>query len=263
MTASWSIAASLLLGIGQPEAPPTSAESALSLTATSRPAASRVLTLEDALQTTLRAQPSVRQADAEHDAQDARALQARGALLPQVSVNAQYSRSTANFAPRPGVVPSAINTSAGTSLDTFDFFSFGASLNQQIYDFHQTIGRYQAASRTADASRFTAGYSRVLALLNTRVAYMTALATRALLSAATENLKSLDKQYEGASAGAEVGRRPQVDCCKQRPNKPTASSKKFAQRTTTAWPSYSSIARWVKPLTWTTTCKIPHPLVWI
>lgn len=206
-----SIAALLLLGIGQAEVAPTSTEKGLSLTATSLPAASRVLTLEDALQTTLRAQPSVRQADAERDAQDARALQARGALLPQVSVNAQYSRSTANFAPRPGAVPSAINTSTGTSLDTFDFFSFGASLNQQIYDFHQTIGRFQAASRTADASRFTAGYSRVLALLNTRVAYMTALATRALLSAANENLKSLDKQYEGASAGAEVGRRPQVD----------------------------------------------------
>lgn len=169
------------------------------------------LSLQEALQRTLQTQPSVRQAEADRDVLQARQLQTRGALLPQLSANAQYSRSTANFAPRPGAVPTSVNQATSNSLDTFDFFSFGATLNQQIYDFHQTIGRYQAASLQAEASSHSAAYSRVVALQNTRLAYMTSLASKALVRAAEDNLANVSKQLEGAKAGAEVGRRPMVD----------------------------------------------------
>ncbi len=67
--------------------------------------AAPLLTLEEALRTARQKQPQLRQARASVEAARARVDQARSSLLPQVNGTGSYERTTANFAPRPGVVP--------------------------------------------------------------------------------------------------------------------------------------------------------------
>ncbi len=169
------------------------------------------LTLDEALANTERAQPAVQRARAELAAQEARERRTRGELLPQLAVTGVYTRQTGNFLPRPGAVPESVAVSRPPTTDTFDFVNFGATLTQQVYDFHQTIGRYQAQMRLSEASAHSADQSLVTAFLDTRRAYFDALARKALVAVAEDNVQSLTKQLEHAEAQTQVGRRPQID----------------------------------------------------
>ena len=105
--------------------------------------AQRVLGLADVERTALQVQPLLRAARASISVAEAQAEQARSPLLPQVIGSAAYTRETGNFAPRPGVVAG----SPGGSLfsTSYDYFQFGVTATQLIYDFGQTSQRYDAA----------------------------------------------------------------------------------------------------------------------
>src|SRR5205814_1489141 len=73
-----------------------------------------VLTLAEALATARAHQPQIVAAGAATEAAQARADEALAGVLPQVSGNANFQRSTANFTSRPGSLPSQISGSGGT-----------------------------------------------------------------------------------------------------------------------------------------------------
>src|SRR5262245_42697503 len=98
--------------------------------------APRVMTLDEALKIALVQQPKIRQAQAQAHAAEARVGSARAPLLPQVSGSASYQRSTSNFIPRPGSVPSQF-TQTTSSFKTTGFYNFSITANQLIYDFGQ------------------------------------------------------------------------------------------------------------------------------
>src|SRR2546423_356451 len=104
--------------------------------------APRVLTLEEALRIARERQPQIRQARYLTEAAYARADQARSGLLPQVSATAGYKKTTV----RPGSVPDATSTDGtGSSRGFFNSFNGSLSVDQLIWDFGQTYGRYKAA----------------------------------------------------------------------------------------------------------------------
>lgn len=175
-----------------------------------------LLTLEQALAIARDRQPSLHQAQAEVAAADARARQALATLLPQVSANAQYSRTTANFAGRPGSVPSNLGTAAqSASFDTFSYFNFGLGVNQLIYDFGSWDKR-AAAERLADASRSSQAATAVQVALAVRTAYFEARAARALVRVAEETVANQSRHLEQARAFVEVGTRPEIDLAQAR-----------------------------------------------
>ena len=174
-------------------------------------AAARVLTLDDALAETERLQPAVRVARANELAADARADVARAVLFPQLTLNASYQRSTANFVQRPGAVPQSVDTSGGISATTYDFFNFGATISQQIYDFNQSIFRWQAQRKTAESAVQQTRDQLVQSAYATRIAYFNVGAQRALVLVAERTLENERNHLSLAQAQVEVGARPAIE----------------------------------------------------
>src|SRR5579862_7000628 len=137
-------------------------------------AAARVLTLADALRISNENQPTIRQAHANTEVAMARIDEARAPLLPQLTATASYQRTTANVVARPGITP--INFGTGTvggtggmggttsnpNTNTFNFWNFGLTLNQYIWDFGVTTDKWKAAKTTAQATGEAERNSRLL-----------------------------------------------------------------------------------------------------
>jgi outer membrane protein len=178
----------------------------------------RVLTLEEALRVARERQPQIRQARFLTEAAYARADQARSGLLPQVSATAGYQKTTANFIARPGAVPGAVasTTSTGSRLSFFNFFNSSISVNQLLWDFGQTHGRYQAAKtlREAQENNERAVSLQIENIL--RAAFFLARANRALVVVANEAVVNFGKHLEQIQGFVEVGTRPEIDLAQAR-----------------------------------------------
>jgi outer membrane protein len=185
----------------------------------------RVLTLEEALRVARERQPQIRQARFLTEAAYARADQVRAGLLPQVSATAGYQKTTANFIARPGSVPgSASTTSSGSRLSFFNFFNSSISVNQLIWDFGQTYGRYKAAKSLTEAQE---NNERAVSLQieNTlRAAFFLARANRALVGVANEAVVNFGKHLEQIQGFVEVGTRPEIDLAQARADLASARS---------------------------------------
>ncbi len=182
-------------------------------------ASSRVLTLAEAVKNAENHQPQLVQAHANTAAARARADEARAPILPQLTGTASYQRTTANFVLRPGAIPpqfASNATAVSTSTDTFNFFSFGLSLNQYIWDFGQTTKKWSAARVTAEAQAASEHAVLLLIALNVRTAYFTARATKALMEVARENLSNQQRHLEQVQGFVKVGTRPEIDLAQAR-----------------------------------------------
>ena len=192
---------------------------ALIVVAVGRPAAAdpvelpAQLSLDEALRIGSLHQPQLRQAQALTAAADARVDEARAPLLPQISANLAYTRSTANFVPQPG---SGTNAALGTSWDTANFFRNGISASQLIWDFNQTWQRRNAARASADAQADTALATELATGLAIRSSFYTARAARDSVSVAREALANQNKHLEQIQAFTEVGTRPEIDLLQAR-----------------------------------------------
>jgi outer membrane protein len=185
-------------------------------------APARIVTLEEAVRTARERQPQLRQAHAGTEAARARADEARAPLLPQLAGTAQYQRATGNFVPRPGSLPSSLSGRGGTNWNTFNFWSFGGTLSQLIYDFGQTSGKWRAAQASAEAQRDTELTSLMQAILGARVAFFNARAARDLVAVARSNLENQEAHLRQTEAFVRIGTRPQIDLALARTNRANA-----------------------------------------
>lgn len=193
----------------------------LSLLPSSARAESRVLTLDEALGLAATNQPQLRQARANTQAAQARHDGALAPLLPQISGNANYQRSTSNYAARPGSVPTDINTTGNSQWATSNFFNFGLSANQLIWDF-QSVDRYKAAGRSAEAQALSEDATRLQAELGVRSAYFTAQAQRALVEVAQSTLDNQEKHLAQVEGFVRIGSRPEIDLAQARADRANA-----------------------------------------
>lgn len=182
------------------------------------------VSLTEALRTAHEHQPQLLLARAQTAAARARADQARAPLLPQVTGTASYQRTTANFVARPGTVPAQFTSmAAATSLDTYNFFNFGLSLSQYIWDFGQTTRRFQAARATAEAQHESEGTTRLSIDTAVQAAYFAARAQKALLQVARETLANQDRHLSQVQAFVRVGTRPEIDLAQARTDRANAA----------------------------------------
>ena len=170
-------------------------------------APSRILTLQEAERVASERQPQIRAARAGTQAAEARADEARSGLLPQVSGTASYQRSTANIIPRPGFV----SAQTSSNFTTFNFFSTNVSLNQLIWDFGQTSGRWRAAQAGAQATADQEQSTAQQIVLQVRSAFFTSRADKELVGVARENLDNQRKHLEQIEGFVEAGTRPPID----------------------------------------------------
>jgi outer membrane protein len=180
-----------------------------------------VVTLESALKTAHQVQPQLRQARAQTDVARARADVARSPLLPQVNASGLYQRSTSNFVLRPGQNP---NNTMGMppTFDTFNFWNFGVTLSQQIYDSQVTIDRFRAARVTAESVQQSELFIALGVELNVRTAFFAARARRSLVDVARETLANQERRFQQVEGFVRVGSRPEIDLAQARTDRANA-----------------------------------------
>jgi len=188
--------------------------------------AARVLSLEEAVHTARQNQPQLYQAHANTDAAVARADEARAPLLPQLGVTAQYQRTTANFAARPGSIPTnnGGTSTAGTttSWDTFNFWNGGVTLNQLIYDFGLSIDKWKAAKAQADAQRSTELATILSVDFTVRSNYFLARADKALLQVAQDTLDQQTRHRQQTEGFVRAGTQPEIALAQAKTNEANA-----------------------------------------
>jgi outer membrane protein len=184
------------------------------------PAAPRVLSLSQAIDTALRQQPTLRQARATTDAAGGRIEQAKAGYLPQLGGTATYLRTTANFTPRPGATQTL--QAGQRSWNTYDFFNFGVTASQLIYDFGQTPGRTRAAEANREAARAEEQTTESQVVLAVRRAYYQALAQDELVRVARENLENQSKHVSQIEGLVKAGMRPDIDLARVRTDQANA-----------------------------------------
>lgn len=176
--------------------------------------AATVLTLAEAEETALASQPQLRSAKAQVSVAEARAEGATSPLLPQLSFNASYSRSTSNNATRSRL----LNPQTGEeiprpahSFASYDYFNFGLTATQLIYDFGQTTSRRNAARESAASQAEMEQAVRLDTLNGVRLAFLNARAQKELVRVAEESLANQERHFSQIEAFVEVKIRPEID----------------------------------------------------
>ncbi len=183
----------------------------LVLAATAPAVPPRTLTLDEALATARSRQPQVRQAAATTQAALARTDESFAPLLPQVSGNAAYQRSTANFASRPGSLPSQLSgSSGGESWSTSNYFNLGLNADLLLYDFGQTRSRWRSSQASAAAQRDSERSTLDTVLFSVRTAYFQARAAKGLVGVAADTLANQQKHLEQTQGFVEAGTQAEI-----------------------------------------------------
>jgi outer membrane protein len=183
------------------------------LAADAAPAPEKKLTLAQAEATALQHAPTLEQALGQLEAAEGRLEQARSGYLPQVSGSALYQRTTANFAPRPGVVPPTLNTptNAGWSGQTFNFWTFSATANQLIWDFGLTSGKWRSAAASRDAASWNRRVIENQTVLAVRRAFFQGRTQRDLAAVAADGVHNQEQHLAQSVALVKAGIRPDID----------------------------------------------------
>ncbi|HJX53430.1 MAG TPA: TolC family protein [Polyangia bacterium] len=198
----------------------------------------RVLTLDQALRAARANHPQLQVAHAQSEVADARAYESRASLLPQVIGAGSYQRTTNNY-PSGGssVGPSTVvgtgtstntSTSIGTigsnhgSFDTSNYFRFGVTASQLIYDFGQTTGKWNAAKTNARSQLDSETRSLQQISFNLRAAYYSAAATYALVKVAQDGLTNQEAHLVQAQGFVRAGTQPEIALAQALTNRATA-----------------------------------------
>lgn len=178
----------------------------------------RVLTLEEALQLAHTHQPQLQVAQAQVGVAQARVGEAKSGFLPRLDTQAQYQRATSNFELTPLFVPIVKrvvqNYQAHNTLspnDTLNFYAFGVTASQLLFDFGKTPGVVMQAEASADATRADARLAAQNVALNVRVAYYSALAARQLVELGERTLANQRRHVEQVRHFVEQGSRARFD----------------------------------------------------
>lgn len=170
------------------------------------------LTLEQVLVTGRAMQPSMRMAEANREAAWARARQARAPLLPQVTTQAQYQRTTSNYVLRPGSLPANLRAGQTTATNkSYDFFSAQASVNQLVYDFGATWGAFRAATGLAQAQDHNTRASLLAIEYDLRNAYLVAFAAQALVEVGEQTLQNAQQHLAQIEHAVQAGTQADID----------------------------------------------------
>lgn len=177
--------------------------------------AHRTVSLVDALGHADVNVPALRVAQASSELSRAQADEVRAPLLPQLNGTASWQRTTSNFIQRPGAIPNTIAITGGSTGATYNFFSFGLTLSQTLFD-GPTFARWRAALGNLEATRAAEATARLDAALNVRVAFFNAKAQLALVDVARETLANQKRHLDQVKGFVQVGTRPEIDLAQAR-----------------------------------------------
>jgi outer membrane protein TolC len=181
----------------------------------------RVLTLDEAVSTALKANPQIASARDTRAAATFKVQQARAGYLPSAAAVVGYKRATANSPAPPYISSGGASTAASSSLGSliggreemtsYDNWNASVSVNQTIYDFGRTGGTHDAAAaaeQAADADIRTVEEQIAFSVIQ---AYFGVLAAQESVTAALETRRQMEKHVELAQAQVAAGVRTRID----------------------------------------------------
>jgi outer membrane protein len=185
--------------------------------------APRALTLDDALKIAQSKHPQMQAARAQTEASSARVTETRAALLPQVtgSGSYNYTRGRATSSTSSGAVVSTTGQSSSFGSGS-SYYRFGIGASELVYDFGQTTGKLRSAQATLQSVEAQERNAMVQLSFALRSAYYTAVAAKALLRVAEENLRNQDAHLRQIQGFVEAGTRPEIDLAQARTDRANA-----------------------------------------
>jgi outer membrane protein TolC len=188
--------------IGARPGPPPAAPVPL----TAAQVAGRLLTLEEAVDLALDAQPQIQARLADYAAARFRVDQAMAPLLPQLSGNVSSSKSQETTRTTSGV--SNFTTFTQNFNDTFQA---QVALSQLLFDFGKTLAARDAAQKLAEVALEDVELQRQLIALAVKEAYTNILFAQRLIRVQEQAVNRAELNLRSARGFFEVGTRPRSD----------------------------------------------------
>jgi len=177
----------------------------------------RTVTLSEAEHAAEAQQTSVRVAEANTAVGAARTVQARSPLLPQISIEGEYDRTTGNRRQRPGRT-----TLVDNSWNFYNWFEGEAKATQLIWDFGRTLYAWRASEMRAVALTDTERAVRLEAVAVVRAAYFRARASKAMIAVASQTLANTERHLAQITGFVQAGSRPEIDLAQARAGRANA-----------------------------------------
>ena len=171
-----------------------------------------ILTLANALVKARANNPTLRGQAAQQEATLAREDKALSSLLPTLTGNAAYGRTTSNFVQRPGYIG---GTGAAPTVTyngkLYNTFNFGVTAAVLLYDFNTTIDRFRSAKETNKAYEERTRASALSVDFSVRDSFLRARAQKALVVVADQTVANNQRHVDQIQAFVDAGTRPEID----------------------------------------------------
>jgi outer membrane protein len=190
----------------------------LALAIVSAPAAAqdKPLSLAECYRLAEQNQPDLATAEAEVHVAEAHLKERRSPYFPHLTFGASHNQQTYNYAPTPGTAPSTFDLlSHGESWSNSPYYFTGLNFSQNIYDFGLTRGSVERGKAELAQAQQNRDRVRQETLLNVRNGYFSVLAAQQLVQVRQTTVKDQSKHLEQIQAFFEVGRVPKIDMTRQ------------------------------------------------
>lgn len=170
------------------------------------------LTFEALWQSASPRAPALQIAQSAADAARAQVAVARLPWLPNAWAEASLTETTANFVPKPGVLPKTVLAHAAPhSWELFPFWRSELAAQWTVTDFGKTAAAVDAAERTAEQWRHAAQSARRLLWAQAAAAWFACVAADETLAVATRQREVAQKRLDAVAARVAARVRPLSD----------------------------------------------------
>ena len=189
---------------------------ALAIAAPHVRAEDKPLSLADCYRLGEQNQPDLVTAEAEVHVAEAHLKERRSPYFPHLSFGATHNQQTYNYSPTPGTTPSTARLQFnGESWSNSPYYYTGLNFNQNIYDFGLTRGSVERGKAELAQAQENRDRVRQETLLNVRNGYFSVLAAQQLVQVRQTTVQDQSKHLEQINAFFQVGRVPKIDVTRQ------------------------------------------------
>jgi outer membrane protein len=174
------------------------------------------LSLADCYRLSEQNQPDLATAEAQVHVAEAHLKERRSPYFPHLSFGASHNQQTYNYAATPGTSPATANISFnGERWSNSPYYYTGLNFSQNIYDFGLTRGSVERGKAELAQAQDNRDRVRQQTLLNVRNGYFSVLAAQQLVQVRQTTVQDQSKHLEQINAFFQVGRVPKIDVTRQ------------------------------------------------
>ncbi|MFI5304518.1 MAG: TolC family protein [Nitrospiria bacterium] len=185
----------------------------ITLGANLTPSVPNRMTLKEAIDLALHQNPNIKYSVKTYEVTFANIGVTRSGLFPQIQTSVNYTRSTANFAPSPGLFAPGL-VAGPESYSSLPNYSTALSFNQLLYDFGQLTAEVHSMEKLAQSADTDVKTAMATLILNVKEAYYGLVQDIQIQQVDEETVHQMQKHLEQAEGFFKVGSKPKFDVTK-------------------------------------------------